>query len=80
MSYKGYNYYRKNNRLELSIIKIGKKLITIIKENYIWVTYFNLTYMLLATLGYLTPWLAALLHHIRVVMVVLNSTRLTKKN
>jgi P-type E1-E2 ATPase len=62
----------------LTIIKMGKKLIGIIKQNYAWAIGFNTAGIALATTGFLSPWLAALFHHISSVLVVLNSARLIR--
>ena len=62
----------------LTIIHKGKKLIRVIKENYAWAIGFNTVGIALATAGFLSPWLAALFHHISSVLVVLNSARLVR--
>jgi len=62
----------------LTIIHKGKKLIRIIRENYAWAIGFNTVGIALATAGLLSPWLAALFHHISSVLVVLNSARLVR--
>ena len=62
----------------LTIIHKGKKLIRVIKENYAWAIGFNTVGIALATAGFLSPWLAALFHHISSVLVVLNSARLAR--
>jgi Cu+-exporting ATPase len=62
----------------LTIIKMGKKLIRVIKQNYAWAIGFNTAGIALATTGLLSPWLAALFHHISSVLVVLNSARLIR--
>ncbi|HHU75837.1 MAG TPA: cadmium-translocating P-type ATPase [Firmicutes bacterium] len=63
----------------LNVIHTGKKLIQIIKQNYAWAIGFNMAGIALATTGILTPWLAALFHHVSSVLVVLNSARLARK-
>ncbi len=62
----------------ITIIKKGRKLIRIIKQNYTWAIGFNTIGIALATAGFLSPWLAALFHHVSSVLVVLNSARLVK--
>lgn len=62
----------------LTIMKKGKKLIRIIKENYAWAIGFNTIGIGLATMGLLSPWLAALVHHVSSVFVVSNSARLIR--
>jgi P-type E1-E2 ATPase len=62
----------------LTIIQTGKKVIRVIKQNYVWAIGFNTAGIALATAGLLNPWLAALLHHISSVLVVLNSARLVR--
>ncbi len=64
----------------LTIIHKGKKLIRIIRENYAWAIGFNTVGIGLATAGFLSPWLAALFHHVSSVLVVLNSARLVRDN
>ena len=60
----------------LAIIKMGRKLIGVVKQNYAWAIGFNTVGIALATAGVLSPWLAALFHHMSSVLVVLNSARL----
>ena len=60
----------------LGIVQMGKKLTRIIKQNYAWAIAFNLAGILLATKGILSPWAAALFHHLSSVLVVVNSARL----
>lgn len=62
----------------ITILKKGKKLLRIIKENYAWAMGFNTVGIALATVGVLDPWLAALFHHISSVLVVFNSSRLVR--
>ena len=62
----------------VSIIRKGKRLIRIIKSNHAWAIGFNTVGIALATVGLLSPWLAALFHHISSVLVVLNSARLVR--
>jgi P-type E1-E2 ATPase len=64
----------------LAIIKMGKKLIRVIKQNYAWAISFNTAGIALATMGFLSPWLGALFHHMSSVLVVLNSARLIRDN
>jgi len=47
--------------------------------NYIWAIGFNLAGIALATAGLLSPWLAALFHHLSSVFVVANSARLIRQ-
>jgi Cu+-exporting ATPase len=62
----------------LTAVKKGKKLIRVIEQNYTWAIGFNVVGITLATVGFLSPWLAALFHHISSVLVVLNSARLLR--
>ncbi|MDD2633933.1 MAG: cation-translocating P-type ATPase [Bacteroidales bacterium] len=62
----------------ITILKKGKKLLRIIKENYAWAIGFNAVGIVLATIGIIDPWLAALFHHVSSVLVVLNSSRLVR--
>ncbi|HZK07565.1 MAG TPA: cation-translocating P-type ATPase [Bacteroidales bacterium] len=62
----------------ITILKKGKKLLRIIKENYAWAIGFNAVGIALATVGVIDPWLAALFHHVSSVLVVLNSSRLVR--
>jgi heavy metal translocating P-type ATPase len=62
----------------LTVLRIGKKLRRVITQNYVWALGFNLTGIVLATLGLLSPPLAAVLHHISSVFVVFNAARLSR--
>ena len=62
----------------LTIMRMGKKLRRVIKQNYTWAILFNVIGIGLATLGPLSPPLAALLHHVSSVFVVSNSARLIR--
>lgn len=62
----------------LTVIQTGKRLIRIIKQNYAWAIGFNTVGIALATAGLLSPWLAALFHHVSSVLVVLNSARIAR--
>jgi P-type E1-E2 ATPase len=61
------------------IMKMGQKLRQVIKQNYVWALLFNVIGISLATLGPLTPPVAAILHHISSVFVVSNSARLVRR-
>ncbi len=63
----------------LTIMRMGKKLRRVIKQNYTWAILFNVIGIGLATLGPLSPPLAALLHHVSSVFVVSNSARLIRR-
>jgi heavy metal translocating P-type ATPase len=62
----------------LTIMATGRKLSRIITQNYAWAIGFNLVGISLATTGILSPWLAALVHHVSSVLVVANSARLVR--
>jgi P-type E1-E2 ATPase len=62
----------------LTIVATGKRLTRIIIQNYAWAIGFNLVGITLAASGVLTPWLAALVHHVSSVLVVANSARLVR--
>ncbi|MBN1878285.1 MAG: cadmium-translocating P-type ATPase [Anaerolineae bacterium] len=64
----------------LTVLRIGKKLRRVITQNYIWALGFNITGIVLATLGILNAPLAAVLHHISSVFVVFNAVRLSRKS
>jgi hypothetical protein len=53
-----------------------RHFIGVIKQNYAWAIGFNTAGIALATAGLLSPWLAALFHHMSSVLVVFNSARL----
>ncbi len=61
-----------------AVVRTGKKLIRVIRQNYAWAIGFNLAGIALATAGVLSPWLAALCHHASSVLVVANSARLIR--
>lgn len=69
-----------NNDAEgiLTVIRTGRRLIRVIRQNYAWAIAFNTAGIALATAGLLSPWLAALFHHVSSVLVVINSARLVK--
>lgn len=62
----------------LTIVATGRRLTRIIIQNYAWAIGFNLVGITLAASGVLTPWLAALVHHVSSVLVVANSARLVR--
>ncbi|BBO76503.1 hypothetical protein DSCW_39200 [Desulfosarcina widdelii] len=62
----------------LAVVRSGRRLIRVIRQNYAWAIGFNLAGIALATAGVLSPWLAALFHHASSVLVVANSARLVK--
>jgi heavy metal translocating P-type ATPase len=63
----------------LTVLGMGKKLRRVIRQNYAWAMGFNTIGILLATLGILSPPLAAVFHHISSVFVVSNSARLIRR-
>jgi P-type E1-E2 ATPase len=62
----------------VAIMSTGRKLSRVISQNYAWAIGFNLVGISLATTGILSPWLAALVHHVSSVLVVANSARLVR--
>lgn len=60
----------------VTILRLGHKMTGIIKQNYLWAVGFNSTGLALATFGLLNPMVAALLHHVSSVFVVVNAGRL----
>ena len=60
------------------IIDAGRRLDRVIRQNYAWAIAFNTVGIALATAGLLSPWLAALFHHLSSVLVVANSARLAR--
>ncbi|MBN2700353.1 MAG: cadmium-translocating P-type ATPase [Methylothermaceae bacterium] len=60
----------------LSILALSHKMADNIRENYTWATGFNSVGLALATFGLLNPILAAMLHHVSSVFVVVNASRL----
>jgi heavy metal translocating P-type ATPase len=63
----------------LAVLGKGKKLRRVIRQNYVWAMGFNAIGILLATLGILSPPLAAAFHHVSSVFVVSNSARLIRR-
>ncbi|NWF74845.1 MAG: cadmium-translocating P-type ATPase [Nitrospirae bacterium] len=59
----------------LTLLKISRKMAIVIRQNYAWAISFNAVGLMLATLGFLNPVLAAFLHHISSVFVVANAAR-----
>ncbi|HIE13451.1 MAG TPA: cadmium-translocating P-type ATPase [Desulfotomaculum sp.] len=64
----------------LAVMRKAKKLWQVIKQNYGWAILFNTSGIALATLGFLSPPLAALFHHVSSVFVVANSARLIRQS
>ncbi|BBO90524.1 hypothetical protein DSCOOX_37040 [Desulfosarcina ovata subsp. ovata] len=62
----------------VTAVRTGRTLIRVIRQNYSWAIGFNLAGIALATTGMLSPWLAALCHHVSSVLVVANSARLVR--
>ena len=64
----------------INILQQSQKMGGIIKQNYTWAIGFNTIGLALATFGFLNPILAALLHHVSSVFVVVNASRLYFSN
>ncbi len=62
----------------LAVLRTGKKLTRVIRQNVAWAVGFNIVGIALATAGLLSPWAAALVHHLSSVLVVANSARLVR--
>ena len=60
----------------LAILGLSHKMIDIIRENYTWAMGFNAVGLGLATVGFLNPIFAAMLHHVSSVFVVVNAARI----
>ncbi len=60
----------------VEILHQSQKMNNIIQQNYTWAIGFNTIGLALATFGFLNPIVAALLHHISSVFVVVNAGRL----
>lgn len=60
----------------VTILRLGHKMGGIIRQNYLWAVSFNTVGLALATFGFLNPIVAALLHHVSSVFVVVNAGRL----
>ncbi len=60
----------------VTILRLGHKMGGIIQQNYLWAVGFNSIGLALATFGILNPIVAALLHHVSSVFVVVNAGRL----
>ncbi len=60
----------------IKILQQSQKMDGIIQQNYTWAIGFNTLGLALATFGVLNPIIAALLHHISSVFVVVNAARL----
>ncbi|MDD2801161.1 MAG: HAD-IC family P-type ATPase [Methylococcales bacterium] len=60
----------------ITILRLSLKMGGIIKQNYTWAMGFNAIGLTLATLGALTPIVAALFHHLSSVFEVVNASRL----
>ena len=60
----------------VEILHQSQKMNNIIQQNYTWAIGFNTIGLALATFGFLNPIIAALLHHVSSVFVVVNAGRL----
>jgi len=60
----------------VTILRLSHKMGGIIRQNYLWAVSFNSIGLAMATFGLLNPILAALLHHVSSVFVVVNAGRL----
>ena len=60
----------------INVLQQSHKMAGIIKQNYTWAIIFNTVGLSLATFGFLNPILAAFLHHISSVFVVVNAGRI----
>lgn len=60
----------------VTILRLSHKMGGIIQQNYLWAVGFNGIGLALATFGLLNPIVAALLHHVSSVFVVVNAGRL----
>jgi heavy metal translocating P-type ATPase len=60
----------------VTILRLSHKMGGIIRQNYLWAVGFNSIGLALATFGLLNPIIAALLHHVSSVFVVVNAARL----
>lgn len=60
----------------VTILRLSHKMGGIIQQNYLWAVGFNSIGLALATFGLLNPIVAALLHHVSSVFVVVNAGRL----
>jgi heavy metal translocating P-type ATPase len=67
---------REDAKSLITIIRAGKGVRSVIKQNYSWAILFNVIGIGLVTLGLLSPPIAAIFHHISSVFVVSNSARL----
>ena len=67
---------REDAKSLITIMRAGKGVRSVIKQNYTWAILFNTIGIGLVTLGFLSPPIAAILHHVSSVFVVSNSARL----
>jgi len=67
---------REDAKSLITIMRVGKGVRSVIKQNYAWAILFNTIGIGLVTLGLLNPSIAAIFHHISSVFVVSNSARL----
>ena len=60
------------------LLKLARRAMKVIKQNFAWAIAFNAIAITLAVLGLLAPVLGAVLHHMSSTLVVLNSLRLLR--
>jgi P-type E1-E2 ATPase len=71
---------REDAKSLITIMRAGKGVRSVIRQNYTWAILFNTIGIGLVTLGLLSPPIAAILHHISSVLVVSNSARLLTRS
>jgi Cu+-exporting ATPase len=60
----------------LKILALCRKMKRVLKQDYTWAISFNLLGLIFSTIGWITPIIAAILHHFSSVYVVFNAARI----
>jgi len=67
-----------NLQLVPSSIKLSKRMLSIVRQNFSWATIYNVIAIPIAAMGWIAPWMAAIGMSLSSIIVVLNALRLKK--
>lgn len=62
-----------------SLVQVGRKMLTIMRQNLLWAALYNLTAIPLAAFGFAPPWLAAIGMASSSLLVLANATRVLRE-
>ena len=71
-----------SENLELlpSAVKLSRRMLSIIRQNFAWAVLYNVIAIPIAAMGWVAPWMAAIGMSLSSILVVLNALRLKHKN